>query len=536
MLDNDKTRVVIEQKARKRRPSARRHEKAQTVFVPPSKDKARVQLYLDNIIDWIKAHSTTLILLTIILLGVFLRIYALGGESIWLDEVSSIVQAKQNLSEVIRTSIDIHNSPPLYFIILHYQMLLFGSSEIAVRFPSAIFGIISIIFIYKIGYLLFNRKIGLISSFFLAISTFALFYSQDARPYSLFLLMTLLSFYFFIQILKINSKRYYLGYSLANMLLLYSHLFGLFVIISQIIYFAIFWKKYRQQRLKFAGVQVASVLASIPLVILLVPRLYETTEGGGSIGWISEPSFTSIVRTFQDFSGDGITLVIFLILCSIGLFSLIKREGRRILRFDSSAELVLLLMWLSFPIIIAFVLSMILTPMYVNRYLISALPAFLILAAKGTGSFPDIKVTYILLVIITLLSIILLAAYYSEPTKEPWRETVSYVEYHAQTYDTIILCADYTQGSFDYYYKGKLEKYGIARGATNAHNIDAVVDKAVVEKKRLWLILSNTGGAITEEHLLSRFGIESVIAAEYFVSTAQSGIKVYLFDLYVDSP
>jgi len=531
MQNNEKARLGVKKKARRRRPSARQHAISPTPFTPRSREKSQAKVYLSKVTGWIKTHKFILILLLIIFLGGFLRIYDLGAESIWHDEVSSIEQAKQNLSEVIRTALDTHNSPPLYFITLHYQMLLFGSSETAVRFPSAIFGILSLFFIYKLGCQLFNKKIGLISSFLLAISTFAIYYSQDARPYSLFLLMTLLSFYFFIQILKINSKWYYLGYSLANILLLYSHLFGLFVVITQIIYFAIFWKKYRQQRLKFAGVQVASVLASIPLVILVVTRFYETTEWGGSIGWIAEPSFMSMVHTFTDFAGDYIMMAIFLVLFLIGLFSLLKREGRWTFRFDSSGELVLLLMWLSFPIIIPFALSMILTPMYVNRYLISALPAFLVLAAKGTGSFPDIKVTYILLFIITILSIILLGAYYSEPTKEQWRETAEFIEYRAQADDVIILCADYTQGDFEYYYKGGLEKYGIARSVTDSQRIDAVVDNASLGKERLWLVLSNTGLAITEEYLLSSFGKQSVIEHEELV-----GVEVYLFDLHLVSP
>jgi len=533
MLNNEKARLGVKKKARRRRPSARQHAISPTPFIPPSKEKSQAKVYLSKITGWIKAHKFILILLLIIFLGGFLRIYDLGAESIWLDEAESIIQADQSLSTVIETAIDTHNSPPLYFVILHFQMLLFGSGETAVRFPSAIFGILSLFFIYKIGCQLFNKKIGLISSFLLAISTFHIFYSQEARPYSLFLLMTLLSFYFFIQILKINNKWYYLGYAIANILLCYSHLFGLFVIMSQVIYFALFWKKYKQQRLKFAGVQIASVLAFIPLVILVMPRLSEIIEGGGgSIGWIPEPSFMSIIRTFTDFAGnDYLILMVFFILCLIGLISIRMLNGKWTFHFDSSGELILILLWLSFPIIIPFILSMILSPMYVNRYLIGALPAFLILIAKGTGSFPNVIVTYIIVALIALLALISLTVYYTEPMKEQWRETVDFIEYRAQTNDSFIFCAYYTQNPFDYYYEGDLEKYGIAPGETDTQKIDATVDNAIAEKERLWLVLSYTGGAITEEHLLNRFGSESVIAENEF-----TGVKVYLFDLHVESP
>ncbi len=467
-------------------------------------------------------------------MGGFLIIFDLGAESIWLDEAYSIKAAEQSLSSVIGGAIDTENNPPLFFIILHFWMLLFGSGEIAVRFPSAIFGIISIFLIYKIGCHLFNKKIGLISGFLLSISTFHIMYSQDARPYSLFMFLTLLSFYFFIQILKANNKWYFLGYLLANILLCYTQLFGFFVILSQIVYFSMFWKKYKQKILKFAGMQVASVLAFIPLIVLAIPRISQVAGGGGSqVSWIPEPSFMSIGTTFFLYAGGIVLFVPLLVLFFIGLFPIRYRriKGRLAFRFESVGDTLLLLIWFAFPIFIPFILSMIIAPLYVPRYTISALPAFYLLAAKGIGYFTDRKVTYILVISIALLSLIGLQLYYALPVKEQWRETVNFIEYRVQPDDAIVICADYTQEPFDYYYEGDLERFGIGRDVTDTKKIDAVVDNAMAGKERLWLVLSNQGVAITEEHLLSRFGSESVIAENEFHE-----VKVYLFDLHVEPP
>ena len=57
------------------------------------------------------------------------------------------------------------------------------------------------------------------------------------------------------------------------------------------------------------------------------------------------------------------------------------------------------------------------------------------------------------------------------------------------------------------------------------------MDNAISEKERLWLILSNTGGAITEECLLSRFGEQSVIEHEEL-----AGVEIYQFDLHFIDP
>ena len=373
MLSNGKADLGVKMKARRRRPAARPHAISPTPLIPPSKEVSQSKVYPNRTTGWIKAHKFILLLLVIIFLGGFLRIYDLGAESIWLDEAHTVSVSGQSLSSII-----IDQITPFYFIITHFWTIIFGSSELAIRFPSAIFGIISIFLMYKIGCHLFNQKIGLIGSFLLSISSFSIMYSQDARFYSLLLLLTLLSFYFFIQILKSNNKWYYLGYALSNILLVYSHLFGVFVIISQIFYFALFWKKYRQQRLKFAGIQIASILALIPFMVIIIGN-----DTGLVPGWVFEPSFMSIFDTLSAFSGWHVAaqflLLVFSVLSIIGVLSIRWFKGRSSTRTESVEEITLIVIWFSFPIIIPFLLSYILYPMYVDRYLIAALPAFLFL-------------------------------------------------------------------------------------------------------------------------------------------------------------
>jgi mannosyltransferase len=190
----------------------------------------------------LKSKWPIITLWVIIFLGAFLRIYHLGAESMWLDEACSVMGSRQSLKLVIESSGNLHNQPPLYFIILHFWMIFFGTTEVAARSLSAICGIISVYFIYKIGSQLVNKKVAFIGSFLSAISAFLIEYSQEARAYSLLLLLSLLSFYLFIKILKTNrpNKLYFLHYLLINLGLVYTHVFGIFVIFSQVFYFAIF--------------------------------------------------------------------------------------------------------------------------------------------------------------------------------------------------------------------------------------------------------------------------------------------------------
>jgi uncharacterized membrane protein len=139
-------------------------------------------------------------LLEIVLAGLLLRVYDLGVQSLVSDETYSVFLSKMSLSQMVQvTGADVH--PPLYYFILHYWIALFGTSEVAVRVPSVLFGVLAIPVIYVLGRLLFKEEVGLLAALILAFSTFNVQYSQDARMYSLMVLLALLSMYFFARFL-----------------------------------------------------------------------------------------------------------------------------------------------------------------------------------------------------------------------------------------------------------------------------------------------------------------------------------------------
>jgi uncharacterized membrane protein len=160
---------------------------------------------LAKIGQWVKDRKIILLLSFIVAVGIFLRIYELGTESLWLDEADSLYSAHQSIIQLLKDCAVWHRHPPLHFFMLYLWIPVFGNSEVAVRLPSVIFGIISIVLIYKIGRHLFNEKVGLISSFLSAISYYHIYYSQETRSYSLLLFLTLLSFLFFIKLISSDS-------------------------------------------------------------------------------------------------------------------------------------------------------------------------------------------------------------------------------------------------------------------------------------------------------------------------------------------
>ncbi len=144
-----------------------------------------------------------IVLLLIILAVAFsLRLYQLDRESLWTDEAFTVHHAQvQDWDEFVRLISTTEAAPPGHYLFLHYWMGWFGSSEFSVRFPSVIFGVLSIVLLFLILQQLWKEKpwgrnAALLASLFMATSMLQVLFSQEARIYSLFTLLTLLAAYF----------------------------------------------------------------------------------------------------------------------------------------------------------------------------------------------------------------------------------------------------------------------------------------------------------------------------------------------------
>ena len=194
--------------------------------------------YLEKILK----KKVLIIFLLILSLGTFLRLHSLGSKSLWLDEIGEVLVAKTIIPDLLPSNIATiqgiyyHISPPLDYIILHF-FLVFGKSEFFIRLPAAIYGVLSILVIFLVGKEMYSEKEGLICSFLLAICPKAIYYSQEARMYSLFLLLSLLSLFIFHRINKsCNTWKYWVLLTIVNTAIIYTHYFGFFVLLIEGMY------------------------------------------------------------------------------------------------------------------------------------------------------------------------------------------------------------------------------------------------------------------------------------------------------------
>jgi mannosyltransferase len=499
-----------------------------------------LHLNISKIADWLKCHRAILLLLLITAIGVFLRLYTIGKESIWFDEAASIYSAKRPIIDMIWDCVLWQRNPPLHFVTLKIWMNLFGDSEVAIRTLSAIFGIASLPLIYLVGKQLFNTRVGILASFFLSISAYAIYYSQESRAYAMLVFFTILSFIFFIRIVKYEStnKWYFIAYFVTNTLLVYTHYFGLFVVASQLFYFILVSKYQNINKRFFWYAQIATGIAFLPWAEEFLRKSVPN-----SVSWDS-PTVTNLVSTLESYSGWGDVsnwlLVIFGCLCLMRLFSLKKRFSHSLreptvktfsisnVTISVKWDIILLLIWFVFPIILPFIISQLpfqFTGIYVTRYTISALPAFYLLAAKGIEIFLSSKLFYpifaVVFVGIMWFSSLGLQTYYSEVKKEQWREAVRMGQPLFQNDDVILLNGWGFTLPFNYYYKGEIEEKII-----DGNESQGMGEILASVKQRVWLYQGGWGTTTTRDYLMDRFGEQCLLLHEQL-----KGIEIYLFDL-----
>ena len=179
----------------------------------------------------IKSHFCFSVFFSIAL-GAFLRLYKIGSKSLWLDEACSVYLAKlplfDMLSQIIKT--DIH--PPLYNLLLHFWIVP-STSEWYVHLLSALFSIITVWIVFLIGKNLFSAKVGIIACFITSISSYQIYYAQEARLYALITLLCTLSFLIFINALRTHNAKIWILLCLINILALYTYVYSVFFIIAE---------------------------------------------------------------------------------------------------------------------------------------------------------------------------------------------------------------------------------------------------------------------------------------------------------------
>jgi 4-amino-4-deoxy-L-arabinose transferase-like glycosyltransferase len=386
------------------------------------------------------------ILLILTVIGAILRLYALDQASLWLDEAMTYLFSINPFTEywtLISAGGEVH--PPLFYW-LEYPMLALGHTETTLRFLPAIFGIITIPVIYFLGTEAVDRNTGILAAAFLTFSPFHLFYSQEARMYSLmllFLALAMLSFFFAI---KDESVKWWVIFGIFSALAFWTHFYSLILIAGLYIYFLVRTVKTDLTIKKLKGVGCSAavlVLLCLPLLAIAWKILIGRTAGAPTWGI---RGLDVLTITFNQFSGNFLLItVLFVIFFFLGLYMISRTRP----------ETSILFIWLTILIFSASIGLSYFMPM-VPRYLIGIIPIFFVGIASSylaPARFkPDKKVVYFCLVLIVFVSLPGLMNHYNTVSKEDWRNISVLISENTAPGDIVVLMPGYVRAPFDFYY------------------------------------------------------------------------------------
>jgi len=330
-------------------------------------------------------------------------------ESLWGDEGFSAIAVQQPFLETVGIVMR-DTAPPLFYIVGWIWGRMFGFSEASLRSLTLLLmlgaaGFAGMI-VWKVGK---NRMGGVVTFLLSFLAPFLVPFAFEWRMYALLNFMVMGSIYFFVM-------RKWWGYVIFSLGALYTHHFGLFTIAGQGIWFLVHdfeWKKprtYIKQLWPF-------LVVGLGYVPWLYPMYLQITRVKGAGFWLSVPSIEEVFLLLVKFVIGGVSKDWWVAAgMLVGVVVLAKDWKKVGTKWLELATVVLA------PVVFAYLVSYLVTPIFYDRYLLSVVVGIMVLIVLGTKR---------LAMGVVLFLILIFGAQswqqFTHPSKRPFRELAAYV-------------------------------------------------------------------------------------------------------------
>ncbi len=427
--------------------------------------------------------------------------WTIGDKGFWLDEALSVARARLDFSSLWAELSTSQANMGLYYLILHFWIAI-GTTEAIVRGLSVVFAVVTIPVVYGLVARLAGVRAGVLASALLAFNAFFLRYAQEARGYSLAVLLVCVSSYWFVRSLQQPRARHWVAYVVTSVLAVYAHLFSVLVLLAHA---ASLLSRDRGstpwRSLRWSGAAIAAGL--VPLAAFVVFR------DAGQIDWVPAPRWVDVYYFFTALAGDGdaVLLAAYVAACVPAIWWLMRGSSP-----EERWAVALLSLWLVLPVAVAFGVSAA-KPIFQNRYLIVSLPAFAALAGVGLARIRRWRAP-VAAASIVLLSATAVRAMQREPERQYWRSTASFVLSRAKPGDAIAFYVYYGRVPFEYY----VNRLGLAKPGVEMVELSsapwiagnrqpdpspAALERLTRKHERVWLVRLQDG--TPAGHPLGRF-------------------------------
>lgn len=461
----------------------------------------------------------------------------LHGQSLWLDEVMSYEAVRYDWAQLAGFFRRLPEQHPLYYLILRGWLTL-GESAIALRALSVLFGALAVVAIVRLAERTAGARASYLAAGLCVISPFVLYYSQEARPYTLLALLAALATLTWLQWQTQPTRSKLALYAIISVLGAYTHLFFIFLLGSHLIAQVVQdgWRTPRWRRLLTA--QVGIGICYLPWALLLV------THASGPQSWKGAANVVfGVPYTFLRFAvgyglvpmnmgwkeavvglvqADALPLALSAsgtgVLATVGALSLWRaHEGR------------LVLSTLIVPMILALIASIAII-LVGEKYFIICFPAFVVTVAAGGEAL--LAKGRVWLLRLAILAVVLSSAWSVarlsfDPTigKEDWRRVAALVQEDAASGDVIVVSPGYARSAFQFYFR--------APPGVSVQPGDAG-DGVPSEAARVWVVFAVghakvAGEAARREHYVATLSASHDQVVDTLL-TKGTGIEVLRFD------
>jgi mannosyltransferase len=359
----------------------------------------------------------------------------LGAPSLWRDEVSSVIFAKGSLGDLLtiigrdRAEVGLVNMAT-YYLILHFWLIV-GETEARIRFLSVIFGVLSVVPVYFVARRLGGWVAGVLAASIFVLIPYVIHYSQEARGYSLAMLMAGgMTWLLLIGLDRRERVWPWLAYGVIGALGLYVHFFMALVVAAHGLW-ALATRQIPPLR--------SAAAAVIPLALAAAPIPFVIAEFGSEHGWIPELTIARAYVGLEKLIGGGAVILAMTALLAIGAYA--WRRDRRFWLIVAS---------LLIPLVGAMAISVV-KPMFIPRYLIMVLPALAVAAGLAIVAIRPILIrSAVAIVVIGILLVGLPSAYFST-TNINWRAAGRWMAEEVQPGDHVIMVS-WKDSPLEYYF------------------------------------------------------------------------------------